>query len=225
MQIVLLRHGQPEWVKDDLCVVDPTLNDNGFTQAELLGKAMGDEHIDEFYVSPLLRARQTAAPLAKIIGREPVIVDWLEECREPDWHGEPANVAADAYGAERLVLPHERWNGVAGGETMREFTVRIHEGLTGWLASHGIRRVASEFPLWDIDAPGRTLVWVAHGGTNTVAISHLLGLTPVPWEWDRFRLGHASICRVEALPVHDHFIFSLTRLSGVEHLPDNLRTN
>ena len=225
VEIVLLRHGQPEWVKDGLCVVDPPLNDNGFAQAELLGASLGNEQIDEFYVSPLLRARQTAAPLAAKLGREPAIVEWLKECQEPAWHGEPAAVAANAYAFEKTLLPHERWNGIEGGESMRDFTDRIHSGLTTWLAAHGIRRLPGELPLWDIDEPGRTLVWVAHGGTNTVSISHLLGLAPVPWEWDRFSVGHASICRLKALPVHDHFTFSLTRLSGVEHLPEALRTH
>lgn len=224
VEIVLVRHGQPEWVKDGLCVVNPPLTANGFAQAELVGAALADEHFDEFYVSPLLRAQQTAAPLAKLLDREPAVEQWLEECREPDWHGEPAALAAEAYANERKLPPAQRWEALEGGETMRQFTKRIHGGLTAWLASHGIRRVAGELPLWDIDAPGRTLLWVAHAGTNTVSISHLLGMAPVPWEWDRFALGHGSVCRLKALPVHDHFTFSLTRLSGVEHLPDELRT-
>jgi 2,3-bisphosphoglycerate-dependent phosphoglycerate mutase len=224
VEIVLVRHGQPQWVKDGRCVVNPPLTSRGFSQADRMGEALGGEQFDEFYVSPLLRARQTAAPLATRLGCEPTVVDWLQECREPDWDGEPAQVAVDAYAAERLLLPHERWAGIQGGETMRDFTDRIHAGLTDFLAEHGIRRLSTDLPLWDVDNPGRRLVWVAHAGTNTVAISHLLGLAPVPWEWDRFRLGHASICRLSAIPVHDHFTFSVNLLSGVEHLSEDLRT-
>ena len=224
MEFVLLRHGQPEWVRDGLCVIDPPLNENGFAQAEHLGEALQREHFDEFLVSPLLRARQTAVPLATKLGREPEIVHWLEECREPDWHGEPAEVSKRAYATDRLQAPQDRWNGVPGGESMRDFTNRIHRGLAELLAAHGITRVPSDLPVWDIEAPGRRIAWVAHGGTNTVTISHLLGLQPVPWEWDRFVIGHASICRLIATPVGKHFTFSLTRLSGVEHLPESLRT-
>jgi probable phosphoglycerate mutase len=65
---------------------------------------------------------------------------------------------------------------------------------------------------------------VAHAGTNAVLICHLLGLQPVPWEWERFVLGHASISRVEALHVGDGYTFSLTRLSDVEHLTPDQRT-
>ena len=60
--------------------------------------------------------------------------------------------------------------------------------------------------------------------TNTVVICHLLGLVPVPWEWDRFILGHASVTRVEAMPTGDGYAFGLARLSDVEHLPADLRT-
>ncbi len=37
-------------------------------------------------------------------------------------------------------------------------------------------------------------------------------------------LGHASVTRLEALPLGDGYTFSLTRLSDVEHLPPELRT-
>jgi probable phosphoglycerate mutase len=53
----------------------------------------------------------------------------------------------------------------------------------------------------------------------------MLGLEPTPWEWDRFVLGHASISRLVALPVHEGFTFSLFKLSDVEHLPRSDRTH
>jgi 2,3-bisphosphoglycerate-dependent phosphoglycerate mutase len=221
----MLRHGQPEWIRDGLCVVDPILSEMGFAQAEHLGQALANEHFDEFFVSPLVRAQQTAAPLLAKQRRSPVVVPWMQECREPDWHGEPAEIAASAYKAETSLHHDERWEGLPGGESMRDFTHRIHQGLTSFLAERGITRVPhSELPLWDVESPGRTIVWVAHAGTNAVAISHLLGLPPVPWEWDRFRLGHASVNRLRALPVGQHFTFSVTQLSGVEHLPKELRS-
>jgi broad specificity phosphatase PhoE len=40
---------------------------------------------------------------------------------------------------------------------------------------------------------GRRLLLVAHAGTNSVVLGHLLGLSPEPWEWERFASAHASI--------------------------------
>jgi probable phosphoglycerate mutase len=50
-------------------------------------------------------------------------------------------------------------------------------------------------------------------------ICHLLGLTPTPWEWERFVLGHASISRLEAFKLGDGYAFALSPLSDLEHIP------
>ena len=65
MEIVLVRHGEPEWVRDGLNVVNPPLTDRGHLQASRLAEALQSESFDEILVSPLTRARQTAAPLAR----------------------------------------------------------------------------------------------------------------------------------------------------------------
>ena len=78
--------------------------------------------------------------------------------------------------------------------------------------------------MWEIDEPGQRLAFVAHAGTNSVLICHLLGLAPTPWEWERFVIGHASISRVSALRLGDGWTFSLTRLSDCEHLGTDDRT-
>ena len=63
MEIVFVRHAEPEWVKDRLNVDNPPLTMRGFEQAELLGNWAASEHFDEVYVSPLVRTQQTAAPI------------------------------------------------------------------------------------------------------------------------------------------------------------------
>ncbi|MEQ9162579.1 MAG: histidine phosphatase family protein, partial [Ilumatobacter fluminis] len=89
MEIVLVRHGQPEWVRDGRNVVDPPLTGLGLRQADAMARRLADESFDAVFVSPLQRARQTASPLYERLGRDEVIAPWLEEIRDPDWHGEP----------------------------------------------------------------------------------------------------------------------------------------
>ena len=60
---MLIRHAQPEWIRDGLTVVDPPLTELGTRQAQALAEAMAGQEFDEVLVSPLLRARQTAAPV------------------------------------------------------------------------------------------------------------------------------------------------------------------
>lgn len=224
MEIVLIRHAEPEWVRDGLNVVDPPLTERGRAQANLLANALADQHFDELLVSPLVRARQTAAPVLQRLGRNEVIDAWLEEIRDPKWHGTPAEKATAAYEEVRRKPASERWGATEDGEPVRDFVDRINLGAQLFLAERGIVRLDHDLPVWHIADPELVVGFVAHGGTNSVVISHLLGLDPTPWEWDRFVLRHASVSRLEALELGDGYTFSLTSLSDVEHLDRAERT-
>lgn len=219
-----MRHAEPEWVREGLNVVNPPLTERGHRQAQRLAEALADEHFDEIFVSPLTRARQTAAPLLGALDRDEVIDEWLEEIRDPGWHGTPAERAEQAYREMRERPVEHRWMGLEDGEPVRDFTDRIRLGATMFLAERGVERSDHELPVWTIREPGDRILLIAHAGTNSVTICHLLGLEPTPWEWDRFVLGHASISRLEAIPVHSAHTFSLTKLSDTEHLDDVDRT-
>jgi 2,3-bisphosphoglycerate-dependent phosphoglycerate mutase len=224
MEIVLVRHAEPEWVRDGLQVENPPLTERGHRQAERLGAMLADESFDEVFVSPLVRARQTAAPILERLGHREVIDNWLEEIRDPGWHGSPAEKAEQAYREMRERPIEHRWSGLDGGEPVRDFTDRIRLGASMFLAERGVERVEHDLPVWKVTDPGDRILLVAHAGTNSVVICHLLGLEPTPWEWDRFVLGHASVSRLEAIPVHEFYTFSLTKLSDTEHLVPADRT-
>jgi 2,3-bisphosphoglycerate-dependent phosphoglycerate mutase len=224
VQIVLVRHGEPEWVRDGLNVEDPPLTDRGHRQAERVGELLAGESFDEVYVSPLQRARQTAAPLLAALGRPERIQHWLEEIRNPVWHGTPREKADLAYAQDRARPSHERWDGLDGGESVRDFVARIRQGCGLFLAERGVEPAPVELPVWTILEPGKKICLVAHAGTNSAVLCHLLGLAPVPWEWERFVIGHASVTRIEALALGDGHAFAMTKLSDVEHLAPSDRT-
>ncbi len=221
---MLIRHGQPEWSKDGLQVVDPPLTELGHEQAAHMAEVLAGEDFDEILVSPLQRARQTAAPLYERLGRTESIEPWLEEIRDPSWHGTPREKAAHAYDELKARPADQRWDGLVGGESIRDFTDRIHAGATQFLRRRGIIRVEHDLPIWSAGDYGKRIALIAHAGTNSVTIGHLLGLDATPWEWDRFVIGHASISRIEALPLRDGWTFSLTSLSSAEHIPSDRRS-
>lgn len=225
MEIVLIRHGQPEWVRNGLNVVDPPLTERGFLQAERTGEVLQHEHFDHVIVSPLSRARQTAAPLLRLQSRSEVIEPFLEEIREPNWHGTPEELAAAAYAEEKSRPAANRWDGVRdGGEPPRDFVERVRSGATDYWARIGMSRQPQALPMWTIEDPDLRICIVAHSGTNGVLLCQLLGLDPVPWEWDRFVTMHSSITRLVSLGMGDGHTFSLRRLSDVEHMPHDART-
>ncbi|MCB9382620.1 MAG: histidine phosphatase family protein [Acidimicrobiaceae bacterium] len=225
MEIILIRHGEPEWVRDGLSVVDPPLTDRGLLQAQRVGEELHAEAFDEVIVSPLRRARQTAAPLLGLQRRKEAIEPFLEEIREPNWHGTPEELAAAAYAEEKSRAAEDRWLGVrGGGEPPRDFVERVRAGGTDYFAGLGMHRAGQRLPVWHLDQPDLKIVIVAHSGTNGVLLCQLLGLDPVPWEWDRFVTHHASITRLQSFAMGDGHTFSLRRLSDVEHLPRDART-
>jgi len=49
------------------------------------------------------------------------IEPWLEEIRNPVWHGTPEEKAAEAWRAEKNKVSSDRWNGIDGGESVISF--------------------------------------------------------------------------------------------------------
>ena len=227
MELVIIRHAQPEWVKDGLSVDNPPLTDLGFRQAEAVASALADEHFDEILVSPLLRTQQTAVPILENFNRQLVIEPWLEEIRNPIWHGTPQEKAEAAWSAEKSKKSHERWAGLDGGEAVSDFVDRINDGMTGFLSNRGLTRSNSDLPVWEVSDQfddSRKIALVCHAGTGSVSICHMLGFPVTPWEWERLVIGHATINRISTLSLADGVTFGLTQLSGNDHLEPGLRT-
>ena len=73
MQIQLIRHAEPGYVDDGVLRNNPPLTDLGHRQAKLAA-ARDWGSVDEIWVSPMVRARQTAAPIVEALGIEPARV-------------------------------------------------------------------------------------------------------------------------------------------------------
>ena len=74
MDLVLIRHGRPIRIEDAGGPADPALTDLGHRQAQAMAASLSDERFDALYVSPMLRARQTANPLEETLGLTASIV-------------------------------------------------------------------------------------------------------------------------------------------------------
>jgi 2,3-bisphosphoglycerate-dependent phosphoglycerate mutase len=224
MELVLVRHAQPEWARDGLSIDNPSLTDHGRLQAQRLAERLAHEHFDAVMVSPMVRAQETAAPVLEALGVEPCIEPWLEELRMPDWTGTPSAEVDELFKAAMARPIDQQWDGMAGGESFRDFHERVTKGLEATLAPLGVVPTDDESPLWEIDDPAARVLVVAHAGTNATIIGHLLGIQPLPWEWERFVMFHASFSVLRPLRIGHGYSFSLFRLGDAEHLPDDART-
>jgi broad specificity phosphatase PhoE len=227
MELILVRHGLPDWAPDNFARNDPHLSDLGNRQATRVA-AVADRWgpIDEIWTSPMHRARETAAPIAESTGLAPVVHAWAHEIRNPDqWEGSPIDEIKNAWIDANLRPISDLWDGMPGGETFRDFHQRVVTGLEGALAQLGITRLDDGHPhLWNVPDDDHRVVLVAHGGTNAVAIGYLLGAEPTPWEWDRFESPHTGVARLSTLSIAHGRAFSLRVFGDVSHLDPEMVT-
>ena len=228
MELIFIRHGEPEWSVDGTSQVDPGLTPRGLEQARLVGDLLSsqDRLITEIIVSPLRRAAETAEPLSAATGLECHTVEDLTEIGMPDWSTTPEADVRQEFRDAQMRHPDDWWSGMPGGEPFNDFYKRVAAAITDVVADRGALGLEGHNRhLWQTsrDTEQRVAI-VAHAGTNAVAMGVLLHIEPTPWEWDRFALGHASISRVRLIPLGNEHVFSLRALNDRAHLPSHLRS-
>lgn len=224
MELLLVRHAQPEWSRDRSARVDPGLTERGHQQARRMAERVAGERVERLLVSTATRAQETAAPLRE---RLPDVLTedcaWLHEIHMPaHWEGTPQEEVERTFREARVRSREDWWQGLPGGESFGDFHARVTAGLEQQLATLGLTRDAQGF--WQLPSGLPRIVMVAHAGTNSVVLGHLLGLEPQPWEWERFASDHASLTLLRTAPIATGHIFSLQRFSDIEHLPAELVT-
>ncbi|MFP6607897.1 MAG: histidine phosphatase family protein [Myxococcota bacterium] len=160
MELLLIRHGLPERVvNEDGTPADPPLSAKGRDQAERVARWLEGVSIDRLYSSPLLRARETAQPLATLRGL-PVEI-------------EPAVREYDADSA--LYIPmedlkehdYEQWKVLVSGGYAAEVDFLAFRGEV----VTGVEQIIA-------DNPGRRVVVFCHGGVINAWAAHVLGMKP-----------------------------------------------
>lgn len=177
MKLLIVRHGDPNYIID-------SLTETGWKEAELLSKRLEKLDVAAFYCSPLGRAKDTAAPTLKAMGREAEILPWLREftllVNRPD---KPKNVAWDWLPQDWTNYPDffdkDRWmSHPVFQEAGLEPEIRwVYQGLDDLLARHGYVR---EGNLYRAVTPNEdTVVLFCHFGLECILLSRLLNVSPM----------------------------------------------
>jgi probable phosphoglycerate mutase len=150
------------------------------------------------YTSPLLRARQTAEPIARQLELAPMANDGLCEIH----FGRVAGLTRTAFRASMPEL-YARWQDrgdltfrFPDGEQRLAFFQRVGQTLDAIVARH----------------PGEQVAVVAHGGTLRAGLAHLFPDTMSDW-W-AYALDNASLTHVRLAETGS----VLTALNDCQHL-------
>jgi probable phosphoglycerate mutase len=178
--VLLVRHGQTPTTGKLLPGRAPGLHlaEAGQAQAQAAADRIAAlERVDAIYASPLERARETAAPIAKALGQKVVIDKGLLECDFGDWTG--------AELKHLMKLPE--WTTVQrspstfrfpNGESFTEMQTRIVSAIDRICAKH----------------PGGTVVCVSHADPIKAAVAHAMGT-----HIDLFQRIVISTCSISAI--------------------------
>jgi probable phosphoglycerate mutase len=197
MEIVLIRHGQPEWLKNDEYNLDPGLTEKGNQQAVFSSSIFNKGEVDKIWVSPLLRAQQTLAPFKDAGISENIIVhDWLQEMRdseEVDLIGKSTKEIEEFF-VKRNSKSFEEWLLTNHGEYMKSFSENIITKLGEHLNELGVVSIDNKYDrLFNLDSnETEKLVIISHAGTMSVLISYFLNMPLYPWTWRKFLPRHAG---------------------------------
>lgn len=212
-ELILVRHGETDWNRELRFQghVDVGLNEIGLEQARRVAGRLSGECVQHVYVSDLLRAQQTADPIAAHLGAAKSTDAGL---REQSFGAVDGMRVADIkeqhpQAWEQWLCFHEDYC-MPGGETTREFHARVmgavqrivqaHHGATLVIVTHGgvldmIYRTARQLPL---SGPRQSLI--PNAGLSRVAVresrieilswadtAHLADLPPQP-VYDQMKL-------------------------------------
>lgn len=193
MKIVLVRHGRPDEGHAER-PHDPPLAEEGRRQARAAAELLAGEGIARIVTSPLLRARQTAEPLAARLGLVPEVVDgWAEADRHLARYRSVETLKAQGVGEWRRFLDDPvRY---MGGDPA-SFRAGVLAAFAALIASGPRDAHVAVF---------------THGLPINVVLSHALGLERIV----HFPPGYGSATRLRARDAHTIGIVSVNETGHI----------
>ena len=181
--VFLLRHGTTARVGKGLTGWLPghSLDDNGRAQADDLASRLAAAPLTAIYSSPLERASETAAPLARRFGLEIRIREDFGEVRFGDWQGKDfIEIEQDPRWSP--FNSYRSFTRAPGGEMMLETQARMVRGLLNLAESHS----------------NETVAVFSHADAIKSALMHFLGI-PLDFH-TRLEILPASVSVVDLFP-------------------------
>lgn len=161
-RLYLVRHGQSAGnAEGRFGGHSPTpLSELGKRQAEITANLLARERIDAIYSSDLLRAVETAKPLADLLGMPIIETPIFRERHVGVLEGLTFDESKEMYPDDYYALIHRRINHtITEGESYRDLLDRVSKGLQEIFRKH----------------MGRKVVIYSHTGAICYMTLHLMG--------------------------------------------------
>ena len=224
MEIVLIRHGQPNWVTGvNAYTADPKLTDLGRLQSEKSSTVFDKSSVDELWVSPLTRAQETHLPFKdKSISKKIHVFKWLKEMEdeeEKELFGKSQEEVMDFF-EKRNTQSFEEWIVGNHGQYMEKFRDNIILNLESELEKRNINPSGNKYDrLFDLNnSEKKNIMIISHAGTMSVLISYFLNMPLYPWTWRKFLPRHAGHTILKSTEISSGHFFRLKEFNNVSFL-------
>ncbi len=230
MEIVLIRHAQPQWLENDKYVLNPGLTPKGIEQALLSSTVFQKESMDEIWVSPLNRTQQTLEPFKEGgVSSNIHTYDWLQEMMDDEEKDLMSKSDSDIqeFFLKRNTKSFEEWLESYHGEYMKAFSDNIFSNLDENLKQRGLVSIDEKYDrLFDLEKnTSEKLMIISHAGTMSVLMSYFLNMPLYPWTWRKFLPRHAGHTILKSTQISSGHFFRLKEFNNVSFMDsDELKT-
>ncbi|GAA4542958.1 histidine phosphatase family protein [Amycolatopsis samaneae] len=191
MRLLLVRHGQTEGnIRGalDTALPGPPLTELGREQARSLAIRLADEPIVAVYASQAVRAQQTAAPLAAVLGLDVRVVEGVKEIDAGDLENRTDQESIGIYlKTVGQWIQGDLTPAIPGGETGEQVRARFLGAVATLRAAH------------ERTDPDGTVVLVSHGGAIRVC-AEWLASNVRPEVANSALIPNTGIVELEAVP-------------------------
>ena len=199
-EIIIIRHGETEWNKTGRFQghSDVPLSAEGRAQAEALGRNLAVDHVDAIYASDLMRAIETAVPLAARFGREVIPDPLLRELHFGAWEGRNfQDVNAESPDKMKKFYNDPECVDIPDSEPFPDFQKRI---------AGRVREIVHT-------QQGKRVIIVSHGASIRILLSDILAM-PIRSIWHIAQFNTA----VNKIRFEEDGFAIVTLMNDISHL-------
>ena len=202
-ELTFIRHGETDWNRQQRFQgqIDVPLNAAGHAQAARLARRLGPHPADVLLSSDLLRARETAAPLARAWGQTAATVPGLREQSFGIWEGLDVATIKSRHGKLwQDWIEHHGDFALPQGESLNQFHSRVMGAVREIAGTHAGRSVTVVTHGGVLDMLWRTAKGLPLAGLRECAIPNT-GLNRLRWTAGKLHIdGWADDQHLEGLP-------------------------
>lgn len=209
MEIILIRHGDPDYAND-------TLTPKGHEEAKKLADFLADKRIDAIFQSPNGRAQHTCDYTARMKGIKPVTLKWLGEVGIRRGELYLWNAPGPLFLSGSPLPTYDNWHKPGGAmpEGKAQFD-RVSSGFDEVMASFGYVKKGNLYKIQDSN--DKVVAFFCHHGVTATLLSYLIHW-PLPLTFIHSFVDTTEVTKLKMIENNGFAHLKMFSLNSLAHL-------